>query len=88
MSTASTITPPKVQTDLFINGRFVKAESGKTAPSLNPHDGSTIAEVAQAGVADADKAIAAAKAAFPKWSAMAAADRGLLLLKLADLIES
>ena len=87
MATASTITPPKVQTDLFINGRFVKASDGKTAPSLNPHDGSTIADVSQAGIADVDKAVDAAAAAFPKWSNMAAADRGRLLLKLADLIE-
>jgi acyl-CoA reductase-like NAD-dependent aldehyde dehydrogenase len=87
MATASPITPAKVQTDLFINGQFVKAADGKTAPTLNPHDGSTIADVAQAGTADADKAIAAAEAAFPKWSNMPAADRGRLLLKLADRIE-
>ena len=39
MATASPITPAKVQTDLFINGQFVKAADGKTAPTLNPHDG-------------------------------------------------
>ncbi len=72
---------------LYIGGRWVAAEDGATLPSLNPHDNSTLAEVAMAGRADIDKAVAAAKAAFPKWSRMAAMDRGRLLLKLADLIE-
>ncbi|WP_093163171.1 aldehyde dehydrogenase family protein [Variovorax sp. YR216] len=73
---------------LFIGGRFVDAESGETLATLNPHDNSTIAEVALAGKADVDKAVAAARRAFPAWSRMAAADRGRILLKLADLIEA
>ncbi|HMC46417.1 MAG TPA: aldehyde dehydrogenase family protein, partial [Caballeronia sp.] len=77
-----------MQTQLFINGRFVPAESGVTLASLNPHDNSVIAQVSMAGHADIDRAVAAAKAAFPKWSNMAAMDRGRLLLKLADAIEA
>jgi acyl-CoA reductase-like NAD-dependent aldehyde dehydrogenase len=77
-----------MQTQLFINGKFVPAEDGATLPVLNPHDNSVIAEVSMAGKADIDKAVAAAKAAFPKWSRMAAMDRGRLLLKLADAIEA
>jgi betaine-aldehyde dehydrogenase len=77
-----------MQTKLFINGRFVDAADGATIASLNPHDGSKIADVAAAGKADVDKAVAAAKAAFPKWSNMAAMDRGRLLLKLADAVEA
>lgn len=77
-----------MQTQLFINGRFVPAEDGATLPVLNPHDNSVIANVAMAGKADIDKAVAAAKLAFPKWSRMAAMDRGRLLLKLADAIEA
>lgn len=72
---------------LFIGGRFVPAEDGATLASLNPHDNTTLADVAMAGKADIDKAVAAARAAFPKWSRMAAMDRGRLLLKLADRIE-
>ncbi|MEO7336425.1 MAG: aldehyde dehydrogenase family protein, partial [Caldimonas sp.] len=60
---------------LFIDGRFVDAQSGETLPTLNPHDNSTIAEVAMAGKADIDLAVAAAQRAFPAWSRMAAADR-------------
>jgi len=79
---------PPVRHQLFIDGRFVDAESGETLATLNPHDNSTIAEVAMAGHADIDKAVAAATRAFPAWARMAAADRGRILLRLADLIEA
>jgi betaine-aldehyde dehydrogenase len=72
---------------LFINGKFVDAEDGQTLASVNPHDASTIVDVAMAGKADIDKAVAAAQAAFPKWSAMSASERGRIILRLADLID-
>ena len=78
----------KIQTDLFIGGQFVKASDGATTPTMNPHTNTKIVYVAAAGKADVDKAVKAAEAAFPKWSSMAAADRGRILLRLADLIES
>jgi betaine-aldehyde dehydrogenase len=77
-----------IRHQLFIDGRFVDAEDRATLATLNPHDNSVIAEVAMAGRADIDKAVAAAQRAFPAWARMAAADRGRILLKLADLIES
>ncbi|MDB6001864.1 MAG: putative aldehyde dehydrogenase [Rhizobacter sp.] len=77
-----------IRHQLYIGGRFMDAESGETLATLNPHDNSVIANVALAGKADVDKAVAAAKAAFPVWSRMAAADRGRILLRLADLIEA
>ena len=77
-----------MQTRLFIGGAFVDAIAGGTIPVLNPHDGSTITHIAEAREADVDAAVAAARAAFPAWSRMAAADRGRLLLKLADRIEA
>jgi betaine-aldehyde dehydrogenase len=76
-----------IRHQLFIDGRFIDAEDGATLATLNPHDNSVIAEVAMAGKADIDKAVAAAHRAFPAWARMAAADRGRILLKLADLIE-
>ncbi len=76
-----------VRNQLFINGRFVPAESGETLASINPHDNSVITEVAMAGKADIDKAVAAAEKALPAWSRLAAMDRGRILLRLADLIE-
>lgn len=77
-----------IRHQLFIGGRFVDAADGRTQPTFNPHDNSTIAEVAMAGREDVDRAVAAARAAFPKWSRLAAAERGRILLKLADLIEA
>lgn len=78
----------RVQTKLFIGGEFVDAVDGATLEVLNPHDNSVIAKVAEAREADIDRAVEAAAAAFPKWSRMAAMDRGRLLLKLADAIEA
>ncbi len=77
-----------IHTQLFIDGKFVDAESGETMATLNPHDNSEIAQIAMAGHADVDKAVHAAQRAYPKWSRMAAMDRGRILLKLADLIEA
>src|SRR5262245_10568994 len=72
---------------LFINGEFVDAADGATIDVLNPHDASLLARIAEAKAEDVDRAVAAAQAAFPKWSRLAAAERGRLLLKLADRIE-
>ena len=87
VAAAAGLTTP-VRHQLFINGQFVDAESGETLATLNPHDNSVIAQVSMAGKADVDKAVAAAHKALPAWSRMAAMDRGRILLKLADLIES
>jgi acyl-CoA reductase-like NAD-dependent aldehyde dehydrogenase len=77
-----------LQNRLFIDGEFVDADAGGRIPVLNPHDGSVITEVAEARAADIDRAVAAARAAFPAWSRTAAGDRGHRLLKLADAIEA
>lgn len=77
-----------VRNQLFINGRFVDAESGETLATLNPHDNSEITQVAMAGPADIDKAVQAAQAAFPAWARMSGMARGRLLLKLADAIDA
>ncbi|MBA3242779.1 MAG: aldehyde dehydrogenase family protein, partial [Acidobacteria bacterium] len=80
-------TPRKYQ--LLIDGKWVDAESGKTFTSPNPSTGQTLAEVAEADKADVDKAVAAARRAFEgKWGKMSARDRGRLLYKLSQLIES
>src|SRR5262245_13306930 len=77
-----------IRHQLFIGGAFVDALNGETLATLNPHDNSTIAEVALAGAADVDRAVEAAAKALPAWRRLAAADRGRILLKLADLIEA
>src|ERR687895_1981287 len=84
---AASNTPRKYQ--LFIDGKWVDAESGKTFTTPNPATGDILAEVAEADKADVDKAVAAARRAFEgKWSKMSARDRGRLLYKLSQLIES
>jgi aldehyde dehydrogenase (NAD+) len=77
-----------VQTQLFIGGEFVDAADGATVDVVDPHDGSVLAKVAYAGPADVDRAVSAATAAIDGWRARAAAERGRLLLRLADLVES
>src|ERR1051325_3277854 len=73
---------------LFIDGQFVDAQSGKTFKTPNPATGETFAEVAEAETADIDKAVAAARKALDgKWSKMSARDRGRLIYKLSQLIE-
>jgi aldehyde dehydrogenase (NAD+) len=80
-------TPRRYQ--LFIDGQFVDAESGKTFKTPNPATGETFADVAEGDKADVDKAVAAARKAFEgKWSKMSARDRGRLLYKLSQLIEA
>ena len=54
---------------------------------LNPATEEPLAELERAGAEDADAAVARAKAAFPAWRAVAPADRGRLLRRLAELVE-
>ncbi len=56
---------------------------------VSPRDGSTLAEVADGGAAEVDLAVAAARRAFDQgpWPRMAPADRGRVLLRLAELVE-
>lgn len=75
------------QNKLFIGGKFQPSADGGTLPVINPFDGSTLTEVAEAKPADIDAAVEAARKAFPAWRAMPAAARGALLGKLADAIE-
>lgn len=76
-----------VPDQLFIDGKFVDAASGQTLATLNPHDNSTIADVAIADREDVDRAVQAATRAFERWRRVGASERGRILLKLADKIE-
>jgi len=77
----------KVHTGLFINNEYVPSVSGKKMPTINPATGEVIVELYEADKADVDKAVQAAKAALPGWHKVDGASRGMLLWKLADLIE-
>jgi len=75
---------------LLINNRWIESESGKTFGTINPSTGEEICQVAEAGVADVDKAVRAARMAFEQgpWRKTSASERGRLLYRLADLIEA
>lgn len=75
-------------TQLMIGGEWVDGVKGQTIDVLNPFNATKITAIAEATEEDVDRAVAAAKAAFPAWAKMAAHDRGALMLKLADAIEA
>ncbi len=68
----------------LIAGREV--ESAEVFETLNPATGEVLAEVASGGAAEIDAAIAAAKAAFPRWAATPAKERARLIRRLGELI--
>jgi acyl-CoA reductase-like NAD-dependent aldehyde dehydrogenase len=74
---------------LFIDGKWGDAQSGKTFTTPNPATGEPLAVVAEADKPDIDNAVAAARRAFEgPWSKMSARDRGRLLFKLSQMIEA
>lgn len=76
------------RTQLYIDGKFVDAASGKTFESINPRDGSLIANVAEGDAQDINRAVAAAKKSFDAgtWREMAPLDRKTIMLKWVALI--
>ena len=73
---------------LFIDGEFVDARNGATYESIDPGTGQPIAQVARAGPADAELAVAAARRAFDSgvWSGLSPQDRSRRCYEFADLI--
>jgi 1-pyrroline dehydrogenase len=72
----------------FVGGEWVDAVDGGTAEILNPATGETIAEVPQGTQADVDRAVEAAKRAWPEWRETTPQERAEMLLKLADAIDA
>ncbi len=75
---------------MFIDGKWVEAASGKTFPSYNPATGEVMARIAEGDREDINRAVKAARRAFESgpWPEMTASQRGRLIWKLGDLIES
>ena len=71
----------------FIGGAFVPASSGAWMDDVEPATGRTYARLADGDAEDVGKAVEAAEAAFPAWSATPAAERSRFLLALAQRIE-
>jgi aldehyde dehydrogenase (NAD+) len=73
---------------LFINGRFVDARDGGSRKTVNPATEEVLAEVSEAGQADVDAAVTAARAAYDGvWGPMRGADRAKYLYRLARIIQ-
>ncbi|MFI7064608.1 aldehyde dehydrogenase family protein [Kribbella sp. NPDC050124] len=73
---------------LFVNGQFVEATDGKPFKTVSPASEEVLAEVSEAGPADIDKAVKAARKAFDKvWGPMAGRDRAKYLFRIARLIQ-
>ena len=77
-------------TGLRIGGRAVAPASGRSIDAVNPATEERIAELAAGGAEDVDRAVAAAREAFESgvWSRMPGAERGRILMRAADLIET
>jgi betaine-aldehyde dehydrogenase len=80
-------TMAKTKLQNFIDGEFVDPAEGKTEEVTNPANGEVIAEMPLSTEEDVNRAVAAAKRAFPEWAATPPGERATALLKLADLIE-
>lgn len=76
------------RTEMFIDGRFVPAASGRTFDDIAGRDGSLIARIAEGGEEDVDRAVAAARRSFDdgRWANQAPAARKRVLLRLAELM--
>ncbi|WPH02462.1 Hypothetical protein R9X50_00532600 [Acrodontium crateriforme] len=76
------------ETRLFINGEYVESSSGEYLTIRNPTDDTLVSDkIHAASEVDVDNAVAAAKAAFPKWRDTAGHKRAAIMLKFADLLE-
>src|ERR1700746_921684 len=74
---------------LYIDGRWAAAQNGASYPVLNPPNEQEIATAPDAGSADMDKAIAAARRAFDSgpWPRMSPKDRARVIRRIADVLD-
>jgi phenylacetaldehyde dehydrogenase len=73
---------------LFIDGQWAPAASGKTFETPNPATGEILAQVAEGGVEDIDRAVRAARRAFDEgqWGRLTPSERGRVIWRIGDLI--
>jgi phenylacetaldehyde dehydrogenase len=102
MTSAATLEQPQVPSldkaqafaarthKLFIGGQWVDPLDGKSFASHNPATAAKHADIAEAGAADVDRAVVAARAAMddPEWSEMKPSRRARLINLLADALEA
>lgn len=72
---------------LFIGGEFVEPTDGTPMKTVNPASEEVLAEVAAAGAADVDRAVTAAREAFPGWSGLRETERAKYMFRLARVVQ-
>ena len=72
----------------YIDGELIDSNSEKWLPVINPALGQEYAQLPDSNATDVNKAIAAAKNAFPAWSKLSINERSEFLIKIADAIQS
>ena len=73
---------------LFINGEFVDPVDGHAFKTVSPATEEVLAEISEAGQADVDRAVAAARRAYDKvWSRLPARERGKYLFRIARILQ-
>jgi aldehyde dehydrogenase (NAD+) len=73
---------------LFIDGEFVDPADGASFKTISPSTEEVLAEVAEAGPADVDRAVLAARRAYQRvWSRLPGAERAKYLYRIARLIQ-
>jgi aldehyde dehydrogenase (NAD+) len=81
---------PKLKSryDLFIDGEFAPAKSGKSFVTINPANEKKLADIALAGTDDVDRAFRAARRAYEEvWSKVSGRERGKYLFRIARLLQ-
>ena len=72
---------------VFIGGEFADSASGETMEVIAPATGEVIASVSRCAAEDVDRAVAAAREAWPAWSEKTPKDRSELLHRMADVMD-
>jgi betaine-aldehyde dehydrogenase len=84
----TTFAPNGRQARMLIGGAWVESASGQTLPVENPAKRTVIGQIPRGNADDVERAVQAAAKAFPDWSRVVPRERGKLLLKIADVLES
>src|SRR5690606_31326118 len=71
---------------LYINGGYTSATSGRTFETINPANGEVLATVQAAGREDVDRAVESAKRGQKIWAAMTAMERSRILRRAVDIL--
>ncbi len=71
---------------LYINGGYTSATSGRTFETINPANGDVLATVQAAGREDVDRAVESARQGQKIWAAMTAMERSRILRRAVDIL--